>query len=106
MARTSTRKSDNRKSDNKTVTPSNATPARVLSAADASKAARSEAARLMGSVRSEAKAKAVRENGKKRSLKPLSEIECTCPGEGLEHRTYCKVGRTIRYRQQRGLPLT
>jgi hypothetical protein len=68
---------------------------------------RREYARELGSVRSERKAQAARENGKKggRQIKPLETIACTCGGEGLEHRSTCPRGRAIRYRRKKGLPL-
>jgi len=67
----------------------------------------SEAARAMGSVKSEQKAAAARENGKKGGapLKPLETIPCTCGGQGLEHKTTCPRGIRIRVRQKKGLPL-
>jgi len=68
---------------------------------------RREYARALGSVRSERKAQAARENGKKggRQIKPLETIACNCDGEGLEHRSTCPRGRVIRYRRKKGLPL-
>lgn len=76
----------------------------------------SEAARKMGSVKSEAKAKASRENATRprpnarkprpNALKKLADIKCTCSGSGLDHRSYCPRGRAIRYRQARDLPMT
>ena len=46
----------------------------------------SEAARALGSVKSEKKAAAVRENGKLGGapLKPLEKVACNCGGEGME----------------------
>jgi hypothetical protein len=68
----------------------------------------SEAARAMGSVKSERKAAASRENGKKGGgqIKPLEKIACNCGGEGLEHKSTCPRGRVIRYRRKKGLALS
>jgi hypothetical protein len=71
--------------------------------------ARREAARLMGASRSEAKARAVRENGKLGGgqFKRLAEIPCICGGgDSLEHKSTCPRGRTIRRRRKLGQPLT
>ena len=69
-----------------------------------------EAARALGRIRTEKKAAAARENGRKyggRPLKALSEIPCDCgAGEGLEHKSTCPRGRTIRRRHRLGQPLT
>ena len=70
---------------------------------------RREYARELGSVRSERKAQAARENGRKggRQIKPLETIACNCGAEeSLEHRSTCPRGRVIRYRRKKGLPLT
>lgn len=77
--------------------------------------ARSEAARLMGSVKSEKKAAAARANAQKtyKPMKALADIVCQCErpaGElGLppfKHKSTCLRGRAIKYRLQKGLPLT
>ena len=67
-----------------------------------------EAARALGSIRTEKKARASRENGKKggTQIKRLADIPCTCGGEGLEHRSTCPRGIRIRVRRKKGLPLT
>lgn len=68
----------------------------------------SEAARTMGRVKSEKKAAAVRENGKKGGgqMKRLADIPCSC-GEGTTvHKSTCRRGIAIRYRTKKGLPLT
>ena len=67
----------------------------------------SEAARALGSIRTEKKAAASRENGKlgRRPLKPLDTIACNCGGEGLNHKSTCPRGRRIRQRKRTGLPL-
>lgn len=67
-----------------------------------------EAGRLGGLVRSERKAAAVRENGKKggKRIQALETIACTCGRTGLDHPTTCPRGRAIRYRTKKGLPLT
>ena len=67
----------------------------------------SEAARTLGSIRTERKAVASRENGKKGGgqIKPLESLPCSCGGEGLEHRSTCRRGVAIRYRRKKGLPL-
>ena len=70
---------------------------------------RREFARMLGSIRTEKKAKSSRENGKKggRQIKPLETIACNCGAEeSLEHRSTCPRGRVIRYRRKKGLPLT
>jgi hypothetical protein len=68
---------------------------------------RREFARMLGSIRTEKKARSSRENGKKggRRIKPLETISCTCGGDSLEHRSTCPRGRVIRYRRKKGLPL-
>jgi hypothetical protein len=68
----------------------------------------SEAARSMGRVKSERKAVAARENGKKGGapIKPLEEIACTCGGQGLDHKSTCPRRIRIRVRVKQGLPLT
>ena len=70
--------------------------------------ARREAARLLGRARSEAKARAVRENGKLGGgqFKRLEDIPCNCGGEGFDHKSTCPRGRTIRRRRKLGQPLT
>lgn len=71
--------------------------------------ARREAARMLGMVKSDRKAEASRENGKKggKECKRLADIACTCGnGDSLEHPTTCPRGRVIRYRTKKGLPLT
>ena len=67
-----------------------------------------EYARMLGSVKTEKKAAASRENGKKGGgpLKRLEDIPCTCGGTGLEHKSTCRRGVVIRYRIKNGLPLT
>jgi hypothetical protein len=67
----------------------------------------SAAARALGSVKTEKKAAASRENGKKGGgqIKPLEKIACNCGAEGLEHRSTCPRGRAIRYRRKKGLPM-
>jgi hypothetical protein len=70
----------------------------------------SAAARAMRAINSPAQQAASRENGTKGgrprgSVKPLSELQCTCGGEGLDHKTTCPRGRAIRRRQAQGLPL-
>jgi hypothetical protein len=71
----------------------------------------SAAMRIIGSRTSEAKRRAIAENARKprpggrKPRKKLRDIECTCSGSGLNHRTYCPRGRAIRYRQARGLPM-
>jgi hypothetical protein len=69
----------------------------------------SEAGRRGGSVRSERKAAASRENAKLggRPLTPIEEIECTCGrGAGLEgHKATCKRARAIKRRETAGKPL-
>lgn len=70
---------------------------------------RREAARRLGMARTEAKARAARENIKlapKKPFKPLETIPCTCGGVGLEHKSTCPRGRTIRRRRKLGQPLT
>jgi hypothetical protein len=68
----------------------------------------SKAAQAMGRVKSERKAQAAQENGKKGGgqMKALADIPCSC-GDGAEtHRSTCKRGRAICYRTKKGLPLT
>lgn len=62
----------------------------------------SEAAKALGSIKTEKKATSSRENGKKggRPFKNLEEIPCTCGGEGLDHKSTCPRGRTIRQRRR------
>ncbi len=65
----------------------------------------SEAARALGSVRTERKAKSSAMNGRLYGgvpLLPLHAIPCNCGGEGLDHRSTCRRGRTIRRRQRLG----
>ncbi len=68
-----------------------------------------EAMGLLGKRTSPAKTAAARANALKprpnRKPKPLASIECTCDGEGLNHKAGCPRGRAIRYRQRKGLPL-
>ena len=66
-----------------------------------------EAARTLGSIRTEKKAAASRENGKKGGavMKRLEDIPCIC-GEGVEHKSTCRRGQAIKYRTKKGLPLT
>ncbi len=68
----------------------------------------SAAARALGSIRTEKKAAASRENGLLggRPMLPLEQIACTCGGAGLDHRSTCPRGRRIKARQRKGLPLT
>lgn len=71
---------------------------------------RKQAAAMMGSARTEAKAAASRENGKKappgpgRSLSPLDSIRCTCAaGDSLEgHKWDCPRGQAIKRRMKAG----
>jgi hypothetical protein len=71
----------------------------------------SDAARRLGSIRTEKKAAAARETGRKyghlggRPLKPLSEIACNCGGVGLDHKASCLRGQAIRRRQKKGQAL-
>ena len=73
--------------------------------------ARKEAARLLGSIKSEAKAAAARINGAKsqgrKPTKPLRELRCTCgaPAGSLEHKGHCPAYHAIRNRRLKGLPL-
>jgi hypothetical protein len=59
---------------------------------------------VIGSRRTEAKAAAARENGKRGgrptgTAKPLSEFACTCgAGELMKHRSNCPRGRATRRR--------
>ena len=86
---------------------------RRLKVSDKEGAAASRAAAVMGSIKSEKKSAAARQNilaakaagivgG--RPQKALSEIPCTCGrGEALEgHPTTCPRGRAIRRRQKAG----
>lgn len=81
-----------------------------LKRAGASDEERSAAARAMGSARTEAKAAASRENGKKappgpgRPLRPINEIPCTCgkPDVIDGHPTTCPRGQAIKRRQKAG----
>ena len=77
--------------------------------------ARSEAARLMGSVKSEKKAAAARANAQKtyKPMKALADIACECERAAgdvglppFKHKSTCLRGRAIKYRLQKGLPLT
>ena len=67
-----------------------------------------EAAKALGSIKTEKKAATSRENGKLggRPMKALADIPCNCGGEGLEHRSTCPRGRTIRQRQRKGLTVS
>lgn len=79
--------------------------------------ARRQAASLMGSARTPRKAATSAENGRLyggKKIQPLAEIQCAC-GRGdviltedgkPAHPTTCPRGRVIRYRLQKGLPLT
>jgi hypothetical protein len=70
----------------------------------------SEAARIMGSIKSERKAKAARKNAERagRPAKPLAEFHCNC-GAGdtafTGHKSLCPRGRKIRRLQEQGKPL-
>lgn len=71
--------------------------------------ATSEAARMLGSIRTEAKAAASRANGRKaspgpgRTPRPLSEYGCTCGAEDdAYHRATCPRGAAYRRRQKAG----
>jgi hypothetical protein len=67
-----------------------------------------EAARALGQIKTEKKAAASRENGKKSAgppLKSLDSIPCNCGGEGLEHKSTCPRGRRIQARRRAGLPI-
>jgi hypothetical protein len=66
-----------------------------------------EASQVLNQIRTEKRAAASRENGKKGGppLKPLESIPCNCGGERLEHRSTCPRGRRIRTRRRAGLPL-
>jgi hypothetical protein len=68
-----------------------------------------EAGRRGGSVRSERKAAAVRENGKLGGKKPrpLADIFCSCGSESLTsgHKSTCPRGRAIKRRLAKGQPL-
>jgi hypothetical protein len=69
----------------------------------------SEAAPALGRLRTEKKAPAARENGRKYGGRPLrarTETPCTCGEQRLEHRSTCPRGRTIRRREKLGQPLT
>ncbi len=67
-----------------------------------------EAARALRGIPSEKRVEASRENGKRggRPPKLLEEIFCTCGGKGLDHKSTCPRGRTIRQRRKKGQPLT
>ena len=67
-----------------------------------------EAARTLRSIPSEKRVEASRENGRRggRPPKPLDAIPCNCGGQGLEHKSTCPRGRTIRRRRKLGQPLT
>ena len=76
---------------------------------------RREAARMMGSAKSEKKAAAARANAQKtyKPMKVLADIVCLCsPPEGdpglppFKHKSTCLRGRAIKYRTEKGLPLT
>ena len=69
---------------------------------------RIEYARELGSMKSEKKAAAARENGKKggAKIKPLEAIPCNCRGEELNHASTCRRGVAIYLRRKKGLPLT
>jgi hypothetical protein len=68
------------------------------------------AAVALGSIKTERKAAASRENGKRASAgpgvppKPLMEIQCTCTaGESLEgHRWDCPRGQAVKRRKKEG----
>ena len=74
--------------------------------------ARKRAAAVLGGARTEAKARAARENGAKnpggRAPMPLSSFPCTCGrGDSLDgHPTTCPRGVTIWRRRRKGIPLT
>ena len=71
--------------------------------------ARRDAARLLGKASTPAKAAAARENIKLAPKKPFKELEtipCNCGGTGLDHKSTCPRGRTIRRRRKLGQPLT
>lgn len=79
----------------------------ALHGADAE--ARKQAARLLGKASTPAKAAAARENIKragKTPFKALETIPCNCDGTGLDHKSTCPRGRTIRRRRKLGQPLT
>lgn len=68
----------------------------------------SEAARLMGAITTERKRASSAANGwlvrnPGRKLAPLETLDCTCGGDGLDHRSYCPRGRAIRRRQKAGI---
>ena len=70
--------------------------------------ARKQAARLLGKASTPAKAAAARENIKlapKKPFKPLETIPCNCGGVGLDHKSTCARGRTIRRRRKLGQAL-
>jgi len=68
-----------------------------------------EAGYLGGSVKSERKSAASRENGKLggKKLSPLSEIPCNCGAPELTsgHKSTCARGRAIKRRLAKGQPL-
>ena len=73
----------------------------------------SRAMSVIGSRKTERKAKSSAENGRrfggrpKGTLTPLSDLLCTCgAGESVEnHKSNCPRGRAIRRRLAAGLPL-
>lgn len=87
----------------------------ALASKEATEEARREAARLMGSIKTEKKARASRANGFKpgnpgspgRARKRLTEIPCSCgAGEALEgHKWDCMRGQAIKRRTKQGRDL-
>ena len=63
-----------------------------------------EAGRLGGSVKSEKKTLAVRENAKKAGRKPLplEKLACTCKDATEGHKSACPRGRAIKRRAKKG----